>query len=71
MPMFGSIESEDDIFALLQRHRQVIIPNDDDLTVASWWLIRDDCVESLYPGTPETFINLPFPLGDKLSHNRP
>ena len=51
----GLIESDDQVSMLVQSYKQVVLPNDDDLDLTHWWVIRDDGVETLYLGTAETF----------------
>ena len=52
----GIIESEEEVSELAEEYGQVVIPSEnDDLDLTHWWVIRDDGVEMLYVGTPETF----------------
>jgi hypothetical protein len=51
----GIIETEDQLMHLSKQYGQIVIPNDEDLDVTHWWVIRDAGAEMLYAGTPSTF----------------
>lgn len=52
----GIIEADDQLSELAKQHARIVIPNKDkELNLTHWWVIRDDGVEMLYIGTPETF----------------
>jgi hypothetical protein len=52
----GLVESDDQLFGLAERYSHMVIPSEDeDLDLTHWWIIRDEGVEMLYVGTPETF----------------
>lgn len=52
----GIIENDEQVMELSERYGQIVIPSDnDDLDLTHWWLIREDGIEMLYIGTPETF----------------
>jgi hypothetical protein len=51
----GIIETDDQVMELARQYGQVVVPNDDEGDVTHWWVIRDDGVEMVYLGTPETF----------------
>ncbi len=38
----GLIESDDQLMELTERHRQLVIPNDEDLELTNWWVITED-----------------------------
>jgi hypothetical protein len=51
----GLIGSDEQLMELTKQYGQVVIPNDEDLDLTHWWVIREDGSEMLYLGTPETF----------------
>jgi hypothetical protein len=51
----GMVENEEQLLALIQKHKQLVIPNDEDVDLTHWWVIREDGVETFYVGTVETF----------------
>jgi hypothetical protein len=51
----GLIESEAQVEELAELYGQIIMPKvDEDMDLTHWWLMRDDGIEMLYVGTPET-----------------
>lgn len=51
----GPIESDEQLLAMLERNERLVVPNEDDLDLTHWWVIRVEGSETLYVGTPETF----------------
>jgi hypothetical protein len=51
----GLIESEAQVMDLVERYGQMVMPKvNEDLDLTHWFLIREDGIEMLYVGTPET-----------------
>lgn len=51
----GLIESEAQVMDLVERYGQMVMPKvDEDMDLTHWWLMREDGIEVLYVGTPET-----------------
>jgi hypothetical protein len=51
----GTIESDDHVLQLARAYLRIVIPEDDELNLTHWWLLRDNGVETIYIGTIATF----------------
>jgi hypothetical protein len=51
----GLAETEEQLKGLILEFNQVVFPADDDVDITHFWVTRNDGVEMLYLGTPDTF----------------
>jgi len=51
----GALESTEQFKELARQHRSLVLPSDEDADVTHWWVIRQEGVEILYVGSPESF----------------
>jgi hypothetical protein len=51
----GIVANDEELMALIEGYKQIVLPQDDDVNITHWWAIRNDGIETLYVGNVETF----------------